>query len=131
MQSGVITYIGTDTEILTDQMNKVIRDEQVESTFGISGMLASVMMVVAILVLVLMDVQTQIILSLILGLIIVLVQSLTVKEDIQLTIVNAYDARMSVHTVKLLGILSTMFAGLLTGFVVFICSLGGGLLRIN
>lgn len=41
MQSGVITYIGTDTEILTDQMNKVIRDEQVESTFGISGMLGS------------------------------------------------------------------------------------------
>lgn len=129
MQSGVITYIGTDTEILTDQMNKVIRDEQVESTFGISGMLASAAaMVVAILVLVLMDVQTQIILSLILGLIIVLVQSLTVKEDIQLTIVNAYDARMSVNTVKLLGILSTMFAGLLTGFVVFICSLGGGAL---
>ncbi|PCK23450.1 CPBP family intramembrane metalloprotease domain-containing protein [Bacillus pumilus] len=129
MQSGVITYIGTDTEILTDKMNKVIRDEQVESTFGISGMLASAAaMVMAILVLVLMDVQTQIILSLILGLIIVLVQSLTIKEDIQLTIVNAYDARMNVQTVRLLGMLSTMLAGLLTGFVVFICSLAGGAL---
>ncbi|BBP86715.1 hypothetical protein BsIDN1_03330 [Bacillus safensis] len=129
MQSGVITYIGTDTEILTDQMNKVIRDEQVESTFGISGMLGSAAaMIIAILVLVLMNVQIQITLSLILGLIIVLVQSLTIKEDIQLTIVNAYDARMSVHTVQLLGILSTLFAGLLTGFVVFICSLAGGAL---
>lgn len=129
MQSGVITYIGTDTEILTDQMNKVIRDEQVESTFGISGMLGSAAaMIMAILVLVLMNVQVQITLSLILGLIIVLVQSLTIKEDIQLTIVNAYDARMSVHTVQLLGILSTLFAGLLTGFVVFICSLAGGAL---
>ncbi|MBR0614802.1 CPBP family glutamic-type intramembrane protease, partial [Bacillus safensis] len=129
MQSGVITYIGTDTEILTDQMNKVIRDEQVESTFGISGMLGSAAaMIIAILVLVLMNVQIQIALSLILGLIIVLVQSLTIKEDIQLTIVNAYDARMSVHTVQLLGILSTLFAGLLTGFVVFICSLAGGAL---
>ncbi|WP_144494964.1 CPBP family intramembrane glutamic endopeptidase [Bacillus pumilus] len=129
MQSGVITYIGTDTEILTDQMNKVIRDEQVESTFGISGMLGSAAaMIMAILVLVLMNVQVQITLSIILGLIIVFVQSLTIKEDIQLTIVNAYDARMSVHTVQLLGILSTLFAGLLTGFVVFICSLAGGAL---
>ncbi|MFJ5965794.1 CPBP family intramembrane glutamic endopeptidase [Bacillus sp. NPDC093026] len=126
MQAGVITYIGTDAEILTDQMNKVIRDEQVESTFGISGMLGSAAaMVMAILVLVLMEVQTQIMLSLILGLCIVFVQSLTIKEDIQLTIVNAYDARMSVSTVRLLGVISTLLAGLLTGFVVFVCSLAG------
>ena len=129
MQSGVITYIGTDTEILTDQMNKVIRDEQVESTFGLSGMLGSAAaMIMAILVLVLMNVQINLTLSFMLGFMIVLVQSLTIKEDIQLTIVNAYDARMSVQTVKLLGILSTLFAGLLTGFVVFICSLAGGAL---
>ncbi|OLP65793.1 Sporulation-killing factor biosynthesis protein SkfC [Bacillus pumilus] len=129
VHSGVITYVGTDTEILTDQMNQVIRDEQVESTFGISGMVASAAaMVMAILVLVLMDVHTQLILSLTLGLAVVFVQSLTIKEDAQLTIVNAYDARMSVHTVRLLGILSTLLAGLLTGFVVFICSLAGGAL---
>lgn len=110
-------------------MSKVIRDEQVESTFGVSGMLGSALaMILAILILVFMDVQTSIIFSLVLGLLIIICQSLTLKEDIQLTIVNAYDARMSVKTVSLLGILSTLLTGLLTGFVVFICSLAGNAL---
>ncbi|MED4802009.1 sporulation killing factor biosynthesis protein SkfC [Bacillus atrophaeus] len=129
LQGGRISYIGTEQEILTDQMNKVIRDEQVESTFGVSGMLGSALaMILAILILVFMDVQTSIIFSLVLGLFIIICQSLTLKEDIQLTIVNAYDARMSVKTVSLLGVLSTLLTGLLTGFVVFICSLAGNAL---
>jgi hypothetical protein len=108
------------------QMNAAVKKEYMESTLNMSGVLGSFMAVVAALVaLITLNLHTDMPVSIMAGVLMVIASVLTVKEDIQLSIVNAFDSRISVKMVYGLGILSALFASLASGFVVFICTLAG------
>ncbi|NPC91388.1 CPBP family intramembrane metalloprotease [Bacillus sp. WMMC1349] len=127
-----IISLQTEQEIRTENMNKAVQKEQLESTLGITGVLGSCIAVVAaIIVLIHLDVRADMTVSMIMGSILAVCNLFSIKEDIQLTIVNAYDSRMSLKMVSSLAILSAVLAGILIGFVVFICSLAGNSLGEN
>ncbi|MDU0071196.1 MULTISPECIES: CPBP family intramembrane glutamic endopeptidase [Bacillus] len=126
LHNGCILSIGSEQEILTEKMGVAVKKEHLESTLGMTGVIGSLIAVIAaIMVLINMDSRADVTTSMILGGILICCNLLTLKEDIQLTIVNAYDSRISVKMVYIFGTLSTILAGLSTGFVVFICSLAG------
>lgn len=123
---GRILTIDSEHEILTDDMGSAVKKEQLESTLGMSGFIGSFLAVIAaILTLIYLDVNPSLTVSIVLGVIMFASNVLTVRESVDLSIVNAYDARISVKSVAILGYLSASIAGLATGLVAFLCSLAG------
>jgi len=123
---GRIVHIHFEPEILTDGMGSAVKKEQLESTLGLTGFIGSFLaLIAAILVLINLDVHPNLAVGILLGVIMFASNVLTVRESVDLSIVNAYDARISVKAVAILGILSTSLAGLATGLVAFLSSLAG------
>ncbi|MED0702380.1 type II CAAX endopeptidase family protein [Aeribacillus composti] len=126
IHNGQIFYIGSEQEILTEDIETAVKKEQMESTLNMTGVLASCLAVIAaIIILINLRQNAGITASILLGAVLFFCNIITIKEDIQLSIVNTYDSRLSIKTVYALGILSAILAGLATGFVVYICSLAG------
>ncbi|UHA71980.1 CPBP family intramembrane glutamic endopeptidase [Paenibacillus sp. 481] len=126
VQNGYLVSMGSAQEILTDKMNVAVKKEYLESTLNLSGVLGSfVAVIAALIILITQGGEVSLAYSLVMGCIMAAISSLTAKEDIELSIVNAYDSRISIKSVYLLGILSTALASLAAGFVVFIASLAG------
>ncbi len=129
IRNGYMISLGTEQEILTDRMHQAVKKEYMESTLNLSGVLGSfVAVIAALLVLVFTEGEADLQVSLAMGAVMVIASAMTAKEDIELSIVNAYDARITVNMVYWLGILSTLLASLASGFVVFIGSLAGNFL---
>lgn len=132
VRDGYIVRIGTEQEIRTDRMEEAVKQEQLEAAFHMTGVLGSFLAVVAALLVVMkLEVRADIASGLILGSIPLICSLLTVREDIQLAMVNAYDSRMTVRMMYTLGAFSSILAGMAVGFVVFICSYAGKSLGVN
>lgn len=124
--NGYLINITTEQEINTNKMNNAVKKEYVESALNISGVLGSLLTVmIALIVLLMLDLHTNVVFSFILGMITFIASMLTVREDIQLGIVNAYDSRITEKMVYIMGIVSALLASLASGFVTFISSLAG------
>ncbi|WP_062196886.1 CPBP family intramembrane glutamic endopeptidase [Massilibacterium senegalense] len=121
-----ITQINNDTDINTDDIQKVIRKEYRESALNLTSFIASLgATIVAVISLIYTEQVTGINTSLMLVGLMILSMLLTAHDDIKLSIVNAFDSRLTLRSIYTVGILSAFMGVTAYSFLTFILSLAG------
>ncbi|WP_241211406.1 CPBP family intramembrane glutamic endopeptidase [Amphibacillus jilinensis] len=126
LEDGRVTEVVNDTEINTSDMQAIVRKEYRETALNLSGFIGSLIAVtVAIFVLInieqVINVYTSIALT---GLMIVSIL-LTAADDIKLSLINAYDSRLTVRSIYTVGVLSALVGIIAYGFLMFLLSFVG------
>lgn len=125
-KNGNIISVTSEQEIELINNSNVVRKEMVESVLNLSGVIGSFIAVISgLLVLIFTKGEANWSFSLALGLLLFLSGLLTTKEDINLSLVNAFDSRLRKNQVVLLGILAAILGSLASASVMFISSLAG------
>jgi len=125
-QDNRVVRILSESEILTSTMSQVIQQEFRDSALNLSGFVGSFLSTIAgVLLLIYVEGQHDTMLSLFIALVIVVAVLLTAVDDISMSIVNAFDSRLSVKSVYLIGIVSSIMASIAYGSMAFITSLAG------
>ncbi|WP_419871183.1 CPBP family intramembrane glutamic endopeptidase [Candidatus Pristimantibacillus sp. PTI5] len=131
-QDNRVVRILSESEILTSTMGQVVRQEFRDSALNLSGFVGSFLSTIAgVLLLIYIDGANQTMMSLCIAFVIVTAVLLTAVDDISMSIVNAFDSRLSVKSVYLIGILSALMASVAYGSMAFIASLAGFKLAIK
>jgi hypothetical protein len=124
--SDRIINILSDTEIKTSNIQQIVKKEFRDKALNLSGFIGSLGATIAgILALIYTDVTISSSISMIFSAIIVFTIILTCKDDVKMSIINAYDSRLSINSIYFIGYLSTLMAGLAYSLVVFVTSLAG------
>ncbi|SFF42319.1 CAAX protease self-immunity [Paenibacillus algorifonticola] len=125
-QDNCIVRILSETDILTETMGKVVRQEFRDSALNLSGFVGSFLSTIAgVLLLIYVEGSHNSMLSLGIGLAIAAAVLLTVNNDISMSIVNAFDSRLTIKSVYTIGIVSAVVASIAYGSMAFITSLAG------
>lgn len=125
-QGDCIIRILSETEILTETIGKVVKQEFRDSALNLSGFVGSFLSTIAgVLLLIYIDGINHSLLSFCIALIIFAAVLLTVDNDISMSIVNAFDSRLTIRSVYMIGIISAIVASLAYGSMAFITSLAG------
>ncbi|MEV3593954.1 type II CAAX endopeptidase family protein [Paenibacillus larvae] len=126
VSQGRIINILSDTEIKTSNIQQVVKKEFRETALNLSGFIGALGATIAgVLSLIYTDASIGSTISVLLAAIIVFAVFLTSTDDVKMGIVNAYDSRLTIKSVYIIGYLSALMAGLAYSCVVFVTSLAG------
>lgn len=125
-RNGNIISVASEQEIESMNTSNVVRQEMIESILNLSGVIGSFVAVICgLVVLIFTKGEVNWPFSLVIGLLLFISGLLTTKEDINLSLVNAFDSRLKKNQVILLGILAAILGSLASASVMFISSLAG------
>lgn len=133
VEDNRITQIYNDIDINTDKIQSIVRKEYQESALNLTSFIASLAAtIIAIIALIYTTQVTGLFNSLLLVGIMSLAIVLTAVDDIKLSVVNAFDSRLTLKSIYIVSMLSALMGIIAYGFLTFIVSFAGfNLLRIN
>lgn len=121
-----ITQISNDTEIKTNDIQSIVRKEYRESALNLGSFIVSLCaVIISIFVLINTEHLTSLSASLIVSIIIIFAILLTAKEDIESSVINAYDSRLTLKSIYTVSSLSAFMGVTAYGFLIFILSFTG------